>query len=72
MTLQRYLEETVARFPARTAVLEPGHASIDYRTLGELSDRLRDRLIALSARGAGPPPLKVRKLAVETKRRGPR
>ncbi len=38
----------------------------------ETRERRLDRLIALSARGEGPPPLKVRKLAVETKRRGPR
>ncbi|HXV13921.1 MAG TPA: amino acid adenylation domain-containing protein [Candidatus Krumholzibacteria bacterium] len=47
MTLQRYLDETVARFPERAAVREPGGASVTYRELGELSDRLRDRLASM-------------------------
>ncbi len=47
MTLQRYLDESVARCGERIAVREPGGVAITYRELGELSDRLRDRLIAL-------------------------
>ncbi len=47
MTLQQYLEDSVARFPDRVAIREPGGATISYRELGELSDRLRDRLVAL-------------------------
>src|SRR5262245_60021880 len=47
MTLQRYLEDSVAKHGERIAVREPGGASVTYRDLGELSDRLRDRLVAL-------------------------
>ncbi len=47
MTLQRYLEDSVARFADRIAIREPGDATISYRELGALSDRLRDRLVAL-------------------------
>ncbi|HEU4928213.1 MAG TPA: amino acid adenylation domain-containing protein, partial [Candidatus Krumholzibacteria bacterium] len=47
MTLQRYLEESVARHGDRIAVREPGDVTITYRELGELSDRLRDHLAAL-------------------------
>ncbi len=49
-TLQRYLEEAVARFPNRTAVREPGGVAITYAAFGELTDRLRDRLVALGVR----------------------
>ncbi len=38
----------------------------------ETRERRLSQLIALSARGQGPAPLKVRKLAVDKKRRGPR
>lgn len=47
MTLQRYLDASVARFAGRTAVCEPGGIAVTYGELGELSDRLRDRLVAL-------------------------
>ena len=47
MTLQRYLDESVARHGDRIAVREPGGVTITYRELGELSDRLRDHLVAL-------------------------
>jgi amino acid adenylation domain-containing protein len=47
MTLQGYLDQSVARFPERTAVREPGDAAVTYRDLGELSDRLRDRLVSM-------------------------
>jgi amino acid adenylation domain-containing protein len=49
-TLQRYLEESVARFPARTAVREPAGGTISYQALGGLSDRLRDRLAQMGVR----------------------
>ncbi len=42
--------EAAARFPGRTAVVEPGRSSIDYRALDRLSDRLRDRLVALGVK----------------------
>jgi amino acid adenylation domain-containing protein len=47
MTLQRYLNDSVARFAERVAVREPGGASVAYRDLGDLSDRVRDRLAAM-------------------------
>lgn len=49
-TLQRYLDDSVARFPERTAVREPGGVAITYAALGDLSDRLRDRLVALGVK----------------------
>jgi len=39
--------DAAVRCPEHTAVLEPGGASISYRELDQLSDRLRDRLTAL-------------------------
>jgi amino acid adenylation domain-containing protein len=50
MALHRYLDESVARHAARTAVREPGGARVSYAELGALSDRLRDRLVALGVR----------------------
>jgi amino acid adenylation domain-containing protein len=47
MALHRYLDDAVARHAARTAVREPGDAAVTYRELGALSDRLRDRLVAM-------------------------
>ena len=44
--LHRAFTEAAQRFPGRTAVVEPGKASITYAELDALSDRLRDRLIA--------------------------
>jgi len=49
-TLQRYLEDSVSRHPQRTAVREPGGVSITYATLGGLTDRLRDRLVAMGVK----------------------
>jgi amino acid adenylation domain-containing protein len=46
-TLQHYLEASVASFPARTAMREASGATISYAALGELTDGLRDRLVAL-------------------------
>lgn len=45
--LHRYLDDAVARFPERVAVREASGAAIGYRKLGQLSDRLRDRLIRM-------------------------
>lgn len=42
--------EAAARHPDRTAVVEPGRGTIRYRELDQLSDRLRDRLVALGVR----------------------
>lgn len=42
--------KAAARFPDRTAIVEPGQGSIGYRELDLLSDRLRDRLVALGVR----------------------
>lgn len=46
-TLQHYLEASVARFPERVAVREPGGVSITYAALGSLTDRVRNRLAQL-------------------------
>ena len=47
MYLHRYLESSTARFPERTAVENPAGGAIDYAGLDALSDRVRDRLVAL-------------------------
>lgn len=51
MATQRLLHQAfidaARRHPDRVAVVEPGSASITYRDLDQLSDRLRDRLTAL-------------------------
>jgi amino acid adenylation domain-containing protein len=44
------LVESTRRHPQRTAVVVPGGGSITYAQLGELSDRMRDRLVALGVR----------------------
>jgi amino acid adenylation domain-containing protein len=49
MTLHGYLDHSVARFASKTAIREPGGA-ITYGELGELSDRLRNRLVHLGVR----------------------
>ena len=46
-SLHGLFEASVARYPDRTAVIEPGRGEITYGALGELSDRLRDRLCAM-------------------------
>ena len=46
-TLHEQLDATVRRVPGRTAVDDPGKGTITYARLGELSDRLRDRLVLL-------------------------
>jgi len=50
MTLHQYLEASVVSHPDRVAVREPGGAAVTYARLGELSDRLRDRLICQGVR----------------------
>jgi len=51
MTTSRPLHQAfidaAARYPERVAVVEPGSATIAYRELDRLSDKLRDRLVEL-------------------------
>lgn len=49
--------------PGRTAVIEPGHGSLSYGELDELSDRLRDRLCMLGVRPGGRVGIYMRKSA---------
>jgi amino acid adenylation domain-containing protein len=49
-TLQRYLEQSVRRHAARTAIREADGTTITYSDLGVLTDRLRDRLTAMGVR----------------------
>lgn len=44
MILHQYLDDAVRRWPENLAIKEPEGGSITYRELGDLSDRLRDRL----------------------------
>jgi amino acid adenylation domain-containing protein len=44
------LEGSVLAHPGRTAVLIPGGASLTYAEFGALSDRVRDRLVALGVK----------------------
>lgn len=44
--LHQAFVDAAQRFPHRTAVVEPGGASITYAQLDALSDRVRDRLVA--------------------------
>lgn len=46
-TLHALLDASVRRYPGRTAVDDPGRATLTYQELGQLSDRLRDRLVHL-------------------------
>jgi amino acid adenylation domain-containing protein len=46
-TLHQQLEATVRRVPERSAVDDPGRATLTYGELGKLSDRVRDRLVAM-------------------------
>lgn len=50
MVLHRYLDDAVARHADRTAVMEPSGARITYRQLVELSDAVRDTLVALGVK----------------------
>jgi amino acid adenylation domain-containing protein len=49
--LHQSFVEAAARFPANTAVVEPGEGSISYQSLDELSNRVREYLHGL---GVGP------------------
>ena len=49
--LHSYLEASAAAAPESIAVEELGEVRIDYASLDALSDRVRDRLVAL---GVGP------------------
>ena len=47
MALHYYFIEAAAEYPGNVAVEEPSGASITYRALDGLTDRLRDRLVSL-------------------------
>jgi amino acid adenylation domain-containing protein len=49
-TLQGNFVASARRDPLQVAVVEPGAAEIGYGALDELSDRVRDRLVALGVR----------------------
>ena len=49
-TLHALLEESARRVPDKTAVDDPGRASLTYGELDRLSDRLRDRLMHMGVR----------------------
>lgn len=48
--LHQFLLRATQLYPEHTAVEEPGQGAVTYRELAELSDRLRDRLVALGVR----------------------
>jgi amino acid adenylation domain-containing protein len=48
--LHDHFVEAARRWPDNTAVVNPGRGAITYRELAILSDRLRDRLVALGVR----------------------
>jgi len=50
VSLLRYLSAGLAARPDHAAVEEPGRGRLSYRELASLSDRLRDRLVALGVR----------------------
>jgi amino acid adenylation domain-containing protein len=47
MALHRYFIEAASRYPGNAAIQEPSGASITYRDLDELTDRMRDRLVRI-------------------------
>ena len=49
-SLHQFLLNAARLYPDRTAVEEPGHGTLTYQELTNLSDRLRDRLAALGVR----------------------
>jgi amino acid adenylation domain-containing protein len=51
-SLHQFLLNSARLYPDRTAVEEPGHGILTYQELTDLSDRLRDRLLALGV-GSG-------------------
>lgn len=48
--LHQVFAHTVTRHSRRTAIVEPGKGEVSYAQLDALSDRLRDRLVALGVR----------------------
>jgi amino acid adenylation domain-containing protein len=50
MALQGYLTDAARRRPEHVAVREPSGTGLSYRDLDRLSDRVRDRLVALGVR----------------------
>jgi amino acid adenylation domain-containing protein len=48
--LHEHFVAAAGRWPEHTAVVDPGHGTITYRELAALSDRLRDRLVAMGVR----------------------
>jgi amino acid adenylation domain-containing protein len=50
MSLHRYLDEAAPKRPEHIAVEEPGVGKITYRDLHELTERLRDRLVAMGVK----------------------
>src|ERR1700710_1408580 len=51
IALHQYLEQSARKYPDRPAIFEATGAPITYAQLDTLTDRLRDRLIAI---GVGP------------------
>ena len=49
-SLHGFFLEAARRWPQHTAVVDPGHGTITYQELATLSDRLRDRLVAMGVR----------------------
>jgi amino acid adenylation domain-containing protein len=49
-SLYGFFADAATRWPGHTAVVDPGHGAITYRDLAALSDRLRDRLVAMDVR----------------------
>jgi len=48
--LHEYFIEAARRWPRNIAVVDPGRGSISYQELARLTDRFRDRLVALGVR----------------------
>jgi amino acid adenylation domain-containing protein len=48
--LHAFFDDAARRWPAHTAVVDPERGSITYGELASLTDRLRDRLVALGVR----------------------
>ena len=47
MGLQNYLVESAAKYPERPAVIEPDNGEITYKSFDALTNRIRDRLVAM-------------------------
>lgn len=61
MNLHAYLAAAARERPQHTAVVAPGIGARDYRSLDELSDRLRDRLVEMGVTPGGRVGLCLRK-----------